>query len=134
MECVTASRAIDDATLVSVVVENPHEEPAKYRVENQLDGRVCPPRRRGYPEAGWDDDGYEGVLAPGESRALGYAVFAEPATPPARIAWSEPADSTERPPEFADVTRSFADPRPPRDVLSAVPASSTLGTTTGDAR
>lgn len=132
MECLTETRTIDGATLVSVVVENPHEEPARYRVENQLDGRVCPPRRRGYPEAGWDVEGYEGVLAPGQREALGYAVFAEPTDPPARIAWTEPAPSTTRPTEFADVTRSFADPRPPRDVLSAVPASSTLATADGD--
>jgi hypothetical protein len=119
MDCTISTAALDGATLVSVVVANPHDEPARYRLENELDGPLWPPRRRGQPEAGWDETGYEGVLGPGERDSLGYAVPAEPAEPPARIAWTEPADPTDRASTSPGATvRSFRDPRPPRSVLS----------------
>ncbi len=119
MDCTISLTAIDGATLVSVIVENPHDEPARYRLENELDGPVWPPRRRGYPEPGWDESGYEGVLEPDERESLGYAVPANPVDPPARIAWTEPAREIQRHPDTAVTTaRSFSDPRPPRSVLS----------------
>ncbi|MDZ7849999.1 MAG: hypothetical protein U5K70_04020 [Halodesulfurarchaeum sp.] len=129
MDCTVTTTAIDGASLVSAVVENPHDEPARFRVENDCDGPVWPPRRRGYVEPGWDESGYEGVLEPGECVSLGYAVPAEPAEPPARLAWTEPATSIDRGGDAgtsavvdehaADSTaRSFTDPRPPRGVLS----------------
>lgn len=118
MDCAISTAAIDGATLVSVIVENPHDEPARYRLETGFDGPVWPPRRRGYPEPGWDESGYEGVLGPGEQDALGYAVPAKEAAPSASIAWTEPAESTEPEPESATSARAFRDPRPPRSVLS----------------
>lgn len=117
MDCVTSTVEIDGATLVSVIVENPHDEAARYRLTNELDGPVWPPRRRGYPETGWDESGYEGVLGPGEQEALGYAVPAGPTEPPARIAWTEPAEATTSSPDSQAVGRSFRDPRPPRSVF-----------------
>ena len=99
MDCTVSTTEIDGATLVSAIVANPHDEPARYRLENELDGPVWPPRRRGHPVAGWDESGYEGVLGPGERDSLGYAVpaqpegvQAQPVDPPARVAWTEPAD------------------------------------------
>lgn len=133
MDCTVSTTALDGATLVSAIVENPHDEPARYRLENDLDGPVWPPRRRGYPEPGWDESGFEGVVEPGERHSLGYAVPAEPADPPARIAWTEPADSTDRGGDTADSTaRSFRDPRPPRSVLAPPGIGSSVDHSTGD--
>ncbi|MDR5656064.1 hypothetical protein RH831_02580 [Halodesulfurarchaeum sp. HSR-GB] len=118
MECVTQATAVDGTALVTAVLENPHDEPARFRLRNELDGPVWPPRRRGHPEAGWDADGYEGVLEPGERRALGYAVPAAPQEEPATIAWTEPAEATDSAPTAETAARSFRDPRPPRSVIS----------------
>lgn len=117
MDCVTSTIEIDGATLVSVIIENPHDEAARYRLVNELEGPVWPPRRRGYPERGWDETGYEGVLDPGERETLGYAVPAPPVDPPAKIAWTEPASGADPSTTPQATARSFRDPRPPRSVF-----------------
>lgn len=143
MDCTVTTTAIDGATLVSAIVENPHDEPARFRLENDCDGPVWLPRRRGYVEPGWDESGYEGVLEPGECNSLGYAVPADPAEPPARIVWTEPADSIDRDEDEAPSTvvgenaadstaRSFTDPRPPRGVLSLPGSGSSAHQPTGE--
>lgn len=139
MDCTVSTVALDGVTLVSAIVENPHEEAARYRLENELDGPIWPPRRRGIPERGWDESGYESVLGVGERESIGYAVPAPPADPVARIAWTEPADSLDGLGDRNSATgreatsipsidpagdvagsalRSFGDPRPPRSVLT----------------
>lgn len=133
MDCTVSTTALDGVTLVSLVVENPHDEPARYRLENDLDGPVWPPRRRGYPEPGWDESGYEGVLDPGERQALGYAVPADATDPPARIAWTEPASGTDGGEEQTNSTpRSFGDPRPPRGVLAPPGIGTAVDHSTGE--
>ena len=133
MDCTVSTTSFDGVTLVSAIVENPHEEPARYRLENDLDGPVWPPRRRGYPEPGWDDSGFEGVLGPGERHALGFAVPADPTDPPARIAWTEPVDSITETERTGDATaRSFADPRPPRSVLAPPGIGAVADDSTGE--
>lgn len=107
-------------SLVSAVLTNPHDRRARFRLENELDGVVWPPRRRGRPEAGWDEAGFEGVIDPGDRLALGYAVPAPLETPAAVIAWSEPAADRNPSPDVRSAARSFRDPRPPRSVLSPV--------------
>lgn len=120
MELSTRTTRRDGVTFVSLVVENPYDEAARFRVANELDGPIWPPRRNGRPEEGWDPNGYEGAVGAGGDVALGYATPAPPAESPAAIQWSEPAEeSTDRgSPER--VARTYADPRPPRDVLSPV--------------
>jgi hypothetical protein len=97
--------------LVELVVANPTATARRVRVADRLDGPVWPPRREGVPEAGWDDGGFEGVVAPGERRPLGYASpvsgdgadasdtsddTADLADPPAELVWSERAGESER--------------------------------------
>ncbi len=111
----------DGVTLVYLHLHNDEPEPRRVRVANRLDGPVWFPRRRGVPAAGWDEGGFEDVLAAGATRALGYATPAPPADPPATVAWTERAASTE-PPESretdpAAVVRRHGDPRPPRDAV-----------------
>mgnify|MGYP006297080103 CR=1 FL=1 len=123
MDLKTDTTAVGGVTFVSVVVANPYDEPARFRIQNALDGPVWPPRTRGYPEAGWDEDGYEGVLDAGEQRALGYAAPSSPSNPPVAIAWTEPAadsGSEAEEGESLPALRSFGDPRPPRSVLSPI--------------
>ncbi|UPW01963.1 hypothetical protein M0R88_07670 [Halorussus gelatinilyticus] len=119
--------------LVNLVVRNPTDAPRRVRVGNRLDGPVWPPRCEGVPAAGWDDGGFEGVVAARDRRALGYAspVTAErddePAvSPPAELVWTERAGASESGTEtgsFADaetpegVVRALGDPRPPADAV-----------------
>ena len=117
MDCTTSTVEIDGATLVAVVIDNPQDRPVRVRIENDLPGPVWPPRRRGCPEPGWDEGGYEGVLDSGERLGLGYAVPATGNSPVAHVASAEPVPDAEGPDE-APVTARFRDPRPPRSVLS----------------
>lgn len=112
------THAGDGITFVSLVVTNDSTEPRRFRVANRLDGPVWAPRVHGTTAPGWDEAGYEGVLAAGATRPLGYATTGSPADPPAELVWSEPAGES----EVADaspeaVLRSFGDPRPPADVV-----------------
>ncbi|MFC4548682.1 MULTISPECIES: MSCRAMM family adhesin SdrC [Halorussus] len=138
--------ARDGVTLVELVVENDAAVARRVRIGNRLDGTVWPPRCEGVPEAGWDDGGFEGVVAPGERLAVGYASPAGPRDPPAEIVWTERAardpdasservsaperDTDARPETGADsisvgavaatpesVVRSLGDPRPPADAV-----------------
>lgn len=124
MELECSMQVEGQITLVSLVVTNHHDEAARFRLENRLDGPVWPPRRGGQPEAGWDGAGYEGVLEPGEERVLGYATPADPRSPPTELARVEPVAHTGQPPGSSEVLRRFADSRPPRSVLSPTPSIS----------
>ncbi|PSP83922.1 hypothetical protein BRC83_06635 [Halobacteriales archaeon QS_1_68_17] len=118
-------RRQNGVTLVELLVAN-GDDPRRVRIDSRLDGPVWPPRQRGVPARGWDEDGFEGVLAPGEYRTLGYATPARPADPPATVAWTEPVDDDSAPsspavpdvePSPAGVVRALGDPRPPRDAV-----------------
>ena len=138
--------ARDGVTLVELVVENETAVARRVRVGNRLDGTVWPPRCEGVPEAGWDDGGFEGVVAPRERLVVGYASPARPRDPPAEIVWTERAardpdassgrvpdserDADARPEMDAvpisvgpvaatpeSVVRSLGDPRPPADAV-----------------
>jgi hypothetical protein len=126
----SASRT-EGVTLVTGRVENGDDDRAyRVRLESQFDGPVWPPRRRGRPAAGWDADGFECVLAAGETRALGYASPARPVEPPLVVADTDPVDPdiddtsfTPRVavPEVEDtpdgVVRALGSPAPPRDAV-----------------
>ncbi|SIR57412.1 hypothetical protein SAMN05421858_2896 [Haladaptatus litoreus] len=133
-------------TLVELVIENSTETPVRIRVGNRLDGRVWPPHREGVPETGWDDGGFEGVVAAGERRSLGYASPSELTGPddvPAEIVWTERAaeprseetlrrsdfdggDSSEEiQPTAESVVRALGDSRPPADAV-AIPTNPEL--------
>jgi hypothetical protein len=91
----------------------------RVRVRNRLDGPTWVPRRAGRPEAGWDEDGFEGVLDAGETRPLGYASPGAPREPPAAIVECEATgdDDDGAGPTAAAVLRELGDPRPPRDAV-----------------
>lgn len=129
----------DGVTLVELFVENPAGVPRRVRVRNCLDGPVWPPRREGVPEAGWDDGGFEGIVAAGERRPLGYASPASLADPPVELVWTERAGESERDKRDAladdhetvteeatpeGVVRALGDPRPPGDVVPRPDAES----------
>jgi len=123
-------------TLVTGRIENP-DRPRRVCVENRLDGPVWPPRRRGVPAAGWTAEGFECVLAAGETRAVGYASPAPPTDPPLAVAETEPVDAEAGDAAFeprtavpsventpAGVVRALGSPRPPRDAVPVPDADS----------
>jgi hypothetical protein len=135
-------------TLVAARVVNDGDHATRVRVADQCGGSVWPPREDGLPVVGWDDGGWEGVVDAGETRALGYATPAEPATPPAGFAWTErAADADHSPgeryasdqssgeptsgdsvagearirgsdPTPGETLADLGDPRPPRDAIA----------------
>lgn len=114
----------DGVTLVAVRATNTADRPRRVRVANRLDGPVWPPRTGGRPAPGWDDGGYEGVFAAGETRSLGYATPATPADSdaaddPVTVAWAEdaPDGPPDTPPTPGVLVSRLGDPRPPRDAL-----------------
>lgn len=116
-----------DATLVTLVLSS--ADPTHVRVENCLDGPVWPPRRQGVPAAGWDDEGFAGVVD--GQLALGYASPATPADPPARITETRPPTDDE------DLTaeklvRQLGDASPPSDVLAPAVDDRVVAPTDGD--
>jgi hypothetical protein len=102
-------------TLVAVRATNDDEEPLRVRLANDCAGPVWPPRDGDLPAPGWDGGGWEGVLKPGASRALGYATPGSPADPPVSVAWTERAGDSER--AAGDAVAEFGDPRPPGDAV-----------------
>ncbi|MFB6136159.1 MAG: hypothetical protein ABEJ04_05330 [Halobacteriaceae archaeon] len=106
--------------LVECVLENGGETHRRARLENRLDGPVWPPRRRGRPVRGWDEDGFEDVLAPGEVRPVGYACPAAVVDPPVELTADEEASVEEGADATpAAVTAALGDPRPPRDAVES---------------
>ncbi|AKU06404.1 DUF7857 domain-containing protein [Haloferax gibbonsii] len=133
----------DGVALVSVRVHNDAPVDRRVRLRNRLDGSVLPPRRAGVPEAGWDDEGFEGVVPAGSTVALGYAVSpSSTATRDTATADLDArpehavgidvlgrADEAERASDSTpdDAVRTLGSARPPAD---AVPVSSDLPPTT----
>jgi hypothetical protein len=111
--------ATGGVTLVEVRLRNPTPVDRAVRVETRLDGDVLPPRTDGVAEPGWSADGFAGVVAAGEERALGFAVRAEPARPPVDVTdegRAGPEDRPSRAPARA-ARRALRSPRPPRDAI-----------------
>lgn len=76
----TRTDRVNGVTLVTGVVRNTRSTVQSVRITSTFDGGTWVPRdgHRGIPE--WTDGDWEGVLAPGERRGLG---FATPSSPPA---------------------------------------------------
>ena len=133
-------RAIDGVALVTVRGRNPDPVARRLRVENRLDGPVLPPRRRGVPERGWDDAGYEGVVAAGDRFALGYACPAPVERPPVAVTDEGRADESERTDDAAHsgtpaaAVRRLGRPTPPADAVPAGPVDGSVDLTAGSER
>ncbi|MDS0220300.1 hypothetical protein NDI54_02930 [Haloarcula sp. S1AR25-5A] len=110
---------VDGVTLVTATVGD-MAEPTRITVQNCLDGPVWPPRQQGVPEAGWTEDGFDGVVGPG-THALGYATPAPPADQPAALIGAEPAPEEAPADQRLDsedaVVRELGDPSPPADAV-----------------
>lgn len=127
----TTTRREGGVTLVECHLES--DRPRRVRLTNRLDGPVWPPRRRGVPAAGWDEDGV--TLTAAGDVGVGYATPAPPNDssadePAVDVTVEESATEPEAGPSgdgFAtafDVTptadgvvRSLSDPRPPRNAI-----------------
>lgn len=131
--------AVGGITLVRIELRSEVDAALEVRVSNELDGPVLPPRREGVPAAGWDRDGFRGVV-PREGRlGLGYAC----PTAPDDVASDDDAVSIEPlgPPDgdagdsdpVSAAVRSLGRAGPPAD---AVPATAGDGRARGgtDAR
>lgn len=120
LDCETTS--LDDVTLVTAHLHNDTPVARRVRLQNRLDGPVLPPRTEGVPEAGWDDGGYETVVAAESTVAVGYACPAPECDPAAVVTVDERAldDDSEqasgaRSPD--GVVRRLGTAVPPRDAI-----------------
>lgn len=123
LTCDTAT--VGAATLVTLSLSSP--EPTRVRVQNCLDGPVWPPRTQGVPAAGWDDDGYTGVVD--GHLALGYACPADPTDRPARIVDERPPTDDETH-TARSLVRELGDASPPRDAVDPTAETATDDTDT----
>lgn len=64
----------DGVTYAHVVLENERAERRRVRLEVLVDDAVWPPRRRGVPAPGWDEDGVTVTVAAGGARGIGFAT------------------------------------------------------------
>jgi hypothetical protein len=101
-----------EATLVTLSLSS--AEPTHVRVENCLDGPVWPPREQGVPAAGWNEEGFAGVVD--GHLALGYACPAGPADQPAHIVEEQPPTDEEEP-TARSLVRELGDASPPQDAV-----------------
>jgi hypothetical protein len=65
--------SVAGAALVRVELDSTVDVDLRVRVRNELDGPVLPPRREGVTAAGWDDEGFVGVVPAGGRLGVGYA-------------------------------------------------------------
>jgi hypothetical protein len=126
LSCETTS--LDEVTLVTARLHNETPVARRVQLRNRLDGPVMPPRTEGAPEAGWNGDGYEGVVPAESTLAVGYACpVSEPAVcdPPLVVDADERATGdAERGASTPEaVVRRLGRAAPPRD---AVPTPETL--------
>lgn len=118
---------VDGLTLVTLQFDNAAPVDRRVRVENRLDGPVLPPRRRGTPEKGWTEEGFEGVVPAESTLALGYAcpVAADETADPVAVESfgrdAADADAVADAPTAADAHRELGPSRPPADALPAGP-------------
>jgi len=128
MDLVTTTDERGGVTLVTCRLDNPAALARRVRIENELDGPVLPPRRHGVALSGWDAGGVSLRVEPEATAAVGYAVAAPAAEPPARIAAEEPirkgAVDADRPaggsePTAAGAVRTLGAYRPPRAAVTA---------------
>jgi hypothetical protein len=103
--------------LVTVELHNPTPVARRVRVENRLAGEILPPRRQGVPERGWDDEGYEGVVAAGDRVALGYACAAPVERPPVDVTDEGRVEDSADEATVETAIRELGDPSPPADVV-----------------
>ncbi|MFC6890101.1 hypothetical protein [Halorubrum trueperi] len=124
-----------DASLVRCCVRNDEAVPRRVRIENRLDGPVLPPRRAGVPEPGWDATGVTMQLAPGDRRALGFAVPAPPEEPPVELreATAAEVESAETRSPASAALRTLGDHRPPRATVTDEETKRREGTASTDA-
>lgn len=111
----------DGVTLVTVDLRNPSPVDRRVRVTNRLDGPVLPPRRSGVPDAGWNEEGFVGVVPAEGRRSLGYACPAAATRPPVSVVDEGRADDDEVD-ATAVAVRELGDPRPPSDAVPEVEA------------
>lgn len=108
----------EQVTLVQLRLRNPASVAQRIRLQNSLEGPVLFPRRQGVPEAGWDREGFVGVVDAESERALGYACPAPVQTPPIALQQAEGsrqecgAESTHHLTPEA-VVRTYGDSAPP---------------------
>ena len=122
-----ATERVHSVTLVECVLTNERETPVAVRVDNQLSGPVWPPRRHGQPVAGWDENGYQGVVRGNARLPLGYATPASESNGSPPVAVHEtacPGDGNAS--STADTPSNehgaLGDPRPPATVVPNRPA------------
>jgi hypothetical protein len=124
LACATATAG--DATLVTLSLSS--ADPTHVRIANRLDGPVWPPREQGVPAAGWDEEGFEGVVD--GTLALGYAcpVTTDETAPPAEIVETRPPTDDDAV-TARSLVRDLGDASPPPAAVGLPEAAAAPATT-----
>ncbi|WP_332897380.1 DUF7857 domain-containing protein [Haladaptatus sp. CMSO5] len=112
-------REQEGVCLVELRVANPTKTAVRVRIANELPAPLWPPRSAGLPVSGWDDGGWEGLIAAGTAVALGYAAPAPSVEPPATVVLEERTESTAETAYDSPsaVVQALGDATPPRDAV-----------------
>lgn len=73
LEITVSTTTRSGVTLVHVELESTVDADLRVRIANGLDGPVLPPRPEGVPAAGWDAEGFRGVVPASGRLGVGYA-------------------------------------------------------------
>ncbi|MFD1598662.1 hypothetical protein [Halobellus rarus] len=154
LETGVSTTAIAGVTLVRVELRSTVDADLRVRVANELAGPVLPPRREGVPAAGWDADGFRGVVPASGRLGVGYAcpvsaseerptADSDPAREPSAaeddpdavsIDLLGPAHGTEAPPDAVATTiRSLGRAAPPVDAVPVGADAGSFGITAREA-
>ncbi|MFD1685222.1 hypothetical protein [Halobellus litoreus] len=73
LEATVSTTTSSGVTLVRVELQSTVDADLRVRIANGLDGPVLPPRPEGVPAAGWDAEGFRGVVPASGRLGVGYA-------------------------------------------------------------
>lgn len=103
-------------TLVRVTLTNDQSTPQRISLRHCVDGEVWTPRAGADSRVGWTSDTWEGIVAPAESRGLGFATPVDANAPFVEVVYSErvAADTPPGPEKTLDSLEHWS---PPNNVL-----------------
>ncbi|ACV10398.1 conserved hypothetical protein [Halorhabdus utahensis DSM 12940] len=108
---------VQGVTFVLATVTNTRGTAQVIKIESRLDGPTWYPRHGDVTASEWDEDTWESVLHPGESRGVGFGSPAEPRDPPMRLVDVRRATPADFDRDTQSVLRDLAAWRPPRDIV-----------------
>ena len=95
VEVTTDTERREYVTYVRAICTNTRTTPQTIRLESHLDGPIWLPRYHGLDDPAWHENIWEGTVAAGRSRGIGFASPADPVDPPVTLLETRRATDTD---------------------------------------